>query len=150
MWHHHSPDELQDKWGRQQTPRDYRKSEIQSLWGHSALAVPPLSPRRRLGNLQGPFTPCCWAIWLPKPQQRQRGWSLCARGSAAAPSAACGTGLGSTTMFATVRFGGRRGRPGTWATLSPPRGAGRDTAPGAQQCPGLRGQARQHPAPHCF
>ncbi|XP_039582105.1 uncharacterized protein C22orf15 homolog isoform X2 [Passer montanus] len=70
-----------------------------------------LLPPQEAGEPAGAIR-CCWAIWLLKPQQRQWGWSPCARGSPAAPSAACRTGPApppcqghGSTMFATVRFG---------------------------------------------
>ncbi|XP_064530852.1 uncharacterized protein C22orf15 homolog isoform X3 [Pseudopipra pipra] len=40
MWHHHSPDELQDKQG-QETPQDCKKSEIQTGWDHMEQAAFP-------------------------------------------------------------------------------------------------------------
>lgn len=138
--------------GGQETPRDYKKSEIWSSWDHMeqaafptgcCLAQPLLYPClpahscRRLKNLQGP---CCWEIWLLKPQQCQWEtqpvpWALqqlsplpAGRDPAPQPPQPCQKHR--STMFATVRFVGKApalpqpwGQPGTWATLvTPTRG----------------------------
>lgn len=109
MWHHHSPDEPQDKWGEkgcgQETQRDYKKSEIQSVWGHMAQpliflpSLPWQDTRESAGGIR-----CCWAIWLLKPQQRQWEMSLRVLGSPAAPGAARRRGPGPTALPGAQRL----------------------------------------------
>lgn len=71
--------------GGGQEAQDCKKPEIQSSWDHteqaafppgSCLAQPLLYPPFPTPQLQeaqesAGAIPCCWEIWLPKPQQRQ-------------------------------------------------------------------------------